>query len=168
MYSGEFCEMEVRACWDDGYEKLGDILNRSRYYMASSAQSNSYYRWCFYERNLMGDPETPCLTVRPEVCGKIVGSGWNFTHYLVGNWTGDGTADLIVRKSNGEMWLYPFRNNTFYVPGYGKKVAEGWNYTHYFVGNWTGDGTDDMIVRDSSAYMLLYPFRSETFCPWLV
>jgi hypothetical protein len=64
MYSGEFCEMEVRACWDDGYEKLGDLLNRSRYYMASSAQSNSYYRWCFYERNLMGDPETPCLTRR--------------------------------------------------------------------------------------------------------
>ncbi|MBU7016812.1 MAG: hypothetical protein HXS44_04840 [Theionarchaea archaeon] len=62
--SGEFCEMEVRACWNDGYEKLGDILNRSRYYMASSAQSDSYYRWCFYERNLMGDPETPCLTKR--------------------------------------------------------------------------------------------------------
>ncbi|MBU7027288.1 MAG: hypothetical protein HXS48_10145, partial [Theionarchaea archaeon] len=64
QYSGEFCEMEVRACWSDGYEKLGDILNRSRYYMASSAQSNSYYRWCFYERNLVGDPETPCLTKR--------------------------------------------------------------------------------------------------------
>ena len=62
--SGEFCEMEVRACWDDGYQSLGDILNRSRYYMASSAQSDSYYRWCFYERNLMGDPETPCLTKR--------------------------------------------------------------------------------------------------------
>jgi hypothetical protein len=64
MYSGEFCQNEVRACWSDGYEKLGDILNRSRYYLASSAQSNSTYRWCFYERNLMGDPETPCLTKR--------------------------------------------------------------------------------------------------------
>ena len=64
--SGEFCEMEVRACWSDGYESLGDILNRSRYYMASSAQSDTYYRWCFYERNLMGDPETPCLTKRTE------------------------------------------------------------------------------------------------------
>jgi hypothetical protein len=64
QYSGEFCEMEVRACWSDGYEKLGEMLNRSRYYLASSAQSNSYYRWCFYERNLIGDPETPCLTQR--------------------------------------------------------------------------------------------------------
>ena len=64
QYSGEFCEMEVRACWSDGYEKLGDLLNRSRYYMASSAQSSSTYRWCYYERNLLGDPETPCLTTR--------------------------------------------------------------------------------------------------------
>ena len=64
MYSGEFCEMEFRACWSDGYEKLGEILNRSRYYLISSAQSSSTYRWCFYERNLMGDPETPCLTKR--------------------------------------------------------------------------------------------------------
>jgi len=63
-YSGEFCEVEVRACWSDGYEKLGDMLNKARSYLAGSAQSNSYYRWCFYERNLVGDPETPCLTKR--------------------------------------------------------------------------------------------------------
>jgi len=65
MYSGEFCEMEVRACWSDGYDSLGELRDRSRYYMASSASSNSTYRWCYYERNLMGDPETPCLTTRP-------------------------------------------------------------------------------------------------------
>ena len=65
MYSGEFCENEVRACWSDGFEKFGDILNRSRYYLVSPAQSNSYYRWCFYERNLIGDPETPSLTWKP-------------------------------------------------------------------------------------------------------
>jgi len=63
-YSGEFCEMEVRACWSDGYDKLGELRDRSRYYMASSASGNSTYRWCYYERNLMGDPETPCLTTR--------------------------------------------------------------------------------------------------------
>jgi hypothetical protein len=61
-YSGEFCEMEIRACWSDGYDKLGDLLNQSRYYMVPSASSNSTYRWCFYERNLIGDPETPTLT----------------------------------------------------------------------------------------------------------
>ncbi|MBU7009127.1 MAG: hypothetical protein HXS46_00435 [Theionarchaea archaeon] len=60
-YSGEFCEMEIRACWSDGLDKLGELRDRSRYYLASSANSNSTYRWCYYERNLMGDPETSCL-----------------------------------------------------------------------------------------------------------
>ncbi|MBU6996052.1 MAG: hypothetical protein HXS41_01430 [Theionarchaea archaeon] len=64
MYSGEFCINEFRACWSDGKEKLGDMLNKARSYLASSAQSNTYYRWCFYERNLVGDPESPCLTKR--------------------------------------------------------------------------------------------------------
>ena len=62
--SGEFCEMEFRACWSDGQEKFGDLLNQALSYMISSAQSDSYYRWCFYERNLVGDPESPSLTVR--------------------------------------------------------------------------------------------------------
>ncbi|MBU7027818.1 MAG: S8 family serine peptidase, partial [Theionarchaea archaeon] len=57
-YSGEFCEMEFRACWNDGKQRLGDMLNQARSYLANSASSNSYYRWCFYERNLVGDPES--------------------------------------------------------------------------------------------------------------
>ncbi|MBU7014252.1 MAG: hypothetical protein HXS52_09955 [Theionarchaea archaeon] len=63
-YSGEFCIAEFRACWSDGQEKLGDMLNKARSYLASSASSNTTYRWCFYERNLVGDPESPCLTQR--------------------------------------------------------------------------------------------------------
>jgi len=63
-YSGEFCEMEFRACWSDEYEKFGDMLNQARSYLVSSAQSNSTYRWCFYERNIVGDPESPSLTTR--------------------------------------------------------------------------------------------------------
>jgi hypothetical protein len=63
-YSGEFCTNEIRACWSDGREKLGDMLNTARSYLVSSAHGNNYYRWCFYERNLVGDPESPCLTKR--------------------------------------------------------------------------------------------------------
>jgi hypothetical protein len=61
MYSGEFCINEFRASWSDGKQKFGDMLNQARSYLASSAQSNTTYRWCFYERNLVGDPETPFL-----------------------------------------------------------------------------------------------------------
>jgi hypothetical protein len=72
MYSGEFCINEFRACWSDGKQKLGDMLNKARSYLASSAESNSTYRWCFYERNLVGDPESPCLTKRGGCGGDSV------------------------------------------------------------------------------------------------
>ena len=65
MYSGEFCEMEFRACWSDGCEKFGELLNQARSYLVSSAQSNCTYRWCFYERNLIGDPESSSLFSSP-------------------------------------------------------------------------------------------------------
>lgn len=64
MYSGEFVLMQAKALFSDGKEKLGELLNQSKSYMVSSAQSNSTYRWCFYEINLLGDPESPCLTMR--------------------------------------------------------------------------------------------------------
>jgi hypothetical protein len=64
MYSGEFVIAIFRAIFDDGKQKPGDALNKGKSYLASSAQSNSTYRWCFYEINLIGDPETPILTQR--------------------------------------------------------------------------------------------------------
>lgn len=63
-YSGEFVEMQFRALFSDGKEKFGDLLNQSKLYMISPAMSNCVYRWCFYEINLIGDPESPCLTER--------------------------------------------------------------------------------------------------------
>ncbi|MBU7020125.1 MAG: hypothetical protein HXS41_03615 [Theionarchaea archaeon] len=66
MYSGEFIEMMIRAFFSDGEERLGDMLNKAKSYLASSAQCNSTYRWCFYEINLIGDPESPCLTEREQ------------------------------------------------------------------------------------------------------
>lgn len=45
-------------------------------------------------------------------------------------------ADLIVRNSNGDLLLYPFKNGTFYNAGGGTKVGNGFNFTNYFPGNW--------------------------------
>jgi len=83
-----------------------------------------------------------------------VGHGFNFTHYLVGNWTGGGSDDLVVRNANGDLLLYKF---PFYVGSL--KVGHGFNFTHYLVGNWTGGGKD-LIVRNSSGelYLYRYPF----------
>jgi hypothetical protein len=63
-YSGEFMENQFRALFSDGKERLGELLNQSKCYLVSAAQGNSVYRWCYYEINLIGDPETPVLTQR--------------------------------------------------------------------------------------------------------
>jgi hypothetical protein len=89
MYSGEFCEMEIRACWSDAYDRFGDMLNRARSYLASHAQGNSYYRWCFYERNLIGDPETSSLTSWPPFDTVTITNPRN------GDWV-NGTVSIIV------------------------------------------------------------------------
>jgi hypothetical protein len=68
--------------------------------------------------------------------GTIVATGWNFTDYFVGDWKNNGTDDMIVRDSSGNLKLYPFENNTF---GPGTTAGTGFNYTHYFVGQWTND-----------------------------
>jgi len=96
--------------------------------------------------------------------GQKVGTGFGgYTHFLVGNWTGDGTADLVVRTRTGEMLLFPFRNNTFRVAGAATQVGHGINSVDYFVGDWTGDGTDDLIVRTYSGNLHLFLFRNGTF-----
>jgi hypothetical protein len=66
----------------------------------------------------------------------VVGNGFNFTNYFVGDWTGDGTADLIVRDSAGTLLLYPFRNNTFFNNGGGAVVGNGFSFANYLVDNW--------------------------------
>ena len=133
MYSGEFCEMEVRACWDDGFEKLGDLLNRSRYYMASSAQSNSYYRWCFYERNLVGDPETPCLTMRE--CGPPLDTV-TIENPSNGQ-TVSGTVNITVSYTGDIDEVQFYIDGTWKYTDTTAPFSWNWNTTTYSEGNHT-------------------------------
>ncbi|KYK30220.1 MAG: hypothetical protein HXS48_11315 [Theionarchaea archaeon] len=71
-YSGDFLETMFRGLFDDGKEHLGELLNQAKSYWVSHAQSNSTYRWCYYEINLLGDPESPCLTKRRPVTPPTV------------------------------------------------------------------------------------------------
>lgn len=92
-----------------------------------------------------------------------VGNGWDCTHYLSGDFTGDGKADLLCRTSAGDMTLYPFVNGTFYDGGGPIKAGNGWNFTHYWVGDWTNDGVADLLVRSAGGDLLLYPMKNKSF-----
>jgi subtilisin family serine protease len=164
MYSGEFCEMEFRACFDDGKEKFGDMLNQSRYYMAGSASSSSTYRWCFYERNLVGDPESPCLTRRiPTVTitnpsdGSTVSETVTITtstsecidtvkFYIIGINNGEVFGELLCTDTTppfGCSW-----NTDCHVAGWYTIRADGYN-----VGNVTD--IDEITVFVDSSYLFI-------------
>jgi hypothetical protein len=63
-YSGDFLETMFRALFSDGKQHLGELLNQAKSYWVSAAEADGTYRWCYFEINLLGDPETPCLTQR--------------------------------------------------------------------------------------------------------
>ncbi len=139
-YSGEFCEMEFRACWGDGKQKPGEMLNQARSYLVSSAQSDSTYRWCFYERNLVGDPESPCLTKRPtggqipmvEITGMTSGSKVCGTVTIAVSTAGqiDEVRFYIFSVAENEVFgqlLYTDRTPPF---------EYSWNTTLYVEGIW--------------------------------
>ena len=93
-----------------------------------------------------------------------VATGWNYTNYFVGDWSGSGIMrDVLVRNQAGEMFLYPFKYKSFTGGGGPIKVGDGWNYTNYFVADWGGDSNSDVLVRNSTGDMFLYIFANGTF-----
>ena len=59
--------------------------------------------------------------------GEVVGRGWNIFSSItgVGDWDGDGAPDLLARKTDGTMWLYPGSGDGgFFAP---RAIGTGWS-----------------------------------------
>jgi hypothetical protein len=84
----------------------------------------------------------------------VVGHGFTsltYKNYFVGNWTRtNGSPDLIVRKSNGELWLIPFleEKRSFYG-GVSKRVGTEFFEEQYFSGNWIGDNKSELLTLNA-------------------
>ncbi len=128
MYSGQFVENQYRALFSDGKEHLGELLNQSKSYLVCSAMSNCVYRWCYYEINLIGDPETPLLTQRTQPPGDSLSITSPPNHAIVyGTWriTTHVTGDAInkvefyindVLKYTDTAYPYKYSWNTTAYP----------------------------------------------------
>lgn len=87
-----------------------------------------------------------------------IGSGWNgMTSILyAGDFNGDTTGDVIARRTDGTLWLYPTRT----MGGWGtaKKIGSGWNgMTAIFgPGDFDGSGKPDVLARRTDGTLVLY------------
>ena len=74
-----------------------------------------------------------------------------------GDFSGDGRADLLARKANGDLFLYA-GNGTGGWAAAGRKIGSGWQmFTSVFSpGDFSGDHRPDVIGRKANGELWLY------------
>ncbi|MET3466748.1 VCBS repeat-containing protein [Microbacterium sp. BDGP8] len=90
--------------------------------------------------------------------GQQIGRGWGgFVDLtVVGDFAGDGTADILARSTDGRLWLYSAQGDGTWTPG--RVVGRGWSGMTSLVGtgDFDGDGRPDVIARTAAGALLLY------------
>ncbi|WP_326967807.1 FG-GAP-like repeat-containing protein [Arthrobacter sp. CG_A4] len=73
-----------------------------------------------------------------------------------GDFNGDGIADLIQRKANGELWLYPGDGTG--KSRMGQRIGTGWEvFTSILgTGDFNGDGRNDLVARRFDGSLWFY------------
>lgn len=97
--------------------------------------------------------------------GRQIGDfGWEIFNALVGvgDFNGDGKADLVARGKDGTLWLYPGTGRVDSTSrGYAAAVKIGnfgWNIFTALtgVGDFNGDGKNDILARQGDGSLWLY------------
>jgi hypothetical protein len=91
-----------------------------------------------------------------------IGNGWNgTTFYGMGDWDRDGHVDLVVRRTNGDLYLYPGESRRGYSQADAVQIGSGWNdYAFYGMADWDRDGHLDIVARGTNGDLYLYPGES--------
>ncbi|WP_127472820.1 FG-GAP-like repeat-containing protein [Microbacterium sulfonylureivorans] len=87
-----------------------------------------------------------------------VGSGWGSMTaiFYAGDFNGDGKGDVLARRSDGTLWMYPTTGKSGW--GTPKKIGTGWRgMTAVFSpGDFDGSGKPDVLARRSDGVLVLY------------
>jgi hypothetical protein len=81
-----------------------------------------------------------------------------------GYWTGGENPDILIRKDNGDLIVFPFNGKSFY--GQDKiKIGRGFkskDYPHLLVGHWLGNPTPDILAfHDRRLYLYSYSGKDD-------
>ncbi|MFW9963408.1 MAG: hypothetical protein ACFFCX_07585 [Candidatus Sifarchaeia archaeon] len=76
-----------------------------------------------------------------------------------GYWTGGQFPDIMIRKENGDLLIFPFDGESFYGQKQ-IKIGRGFkqkDYPHLLVGHWLGNETPDILAyRDKRLHLYTY------------
>lgn len=89
---------------------------------------------------------------------RVVGNGWGTMTaiFYAGDFNGDGRGDIISRRSDGTLWLYPTTGAGGWLAA--RQIGNGWGgMTALFSpGDFDSSGSDDVIARTADGRLLLY------------
>lgn len=90
---------------------------------------------------------------------RQVGKGWQTRDLLtpVGDWDGDGPADLVARDPRtGALWLYSGNGAGAFTAA--RAIGSGWQSFTALLGpgDWSGDGRSDLLARSCSGTLVQY------------
>jgi len=81
-----------------------------------------------------------------------------------GYWTGGTHPDIMIRKDNGDLIVFPFDGESFY-DGKDYKIGRGFkekDYPHLLVGHWIGNPTPEILAyRDKRLYLFSYDGKDD-------
>ena len=91
----------------------------------------------------------------------IAGGGWSGLTMVrsVGPFDPDNRGDIVGRRSNGTLWLYPGSSTGAFTQA-AREIGSGWNAIDTIAapGDWNGDKHNDLLGRESATGRLwLYP-----------
>src|SRR5699024_6085621 len=86
------------------------------------------------------------------------GKGWPQNDaWSMGDFSGNGTTDLMLRNSSGRIMLYEGRGDNSFSDGV--QIGRGWNgFTDLYTGvDFDGDSNPDVLAINRSNQLFLYP-----------
>jgi hypothetical protein len=89
-----------------------------------------------------------------------IGAGFQMYDQILspGDFTGDGFADILCRKPNGELYYYAGNGVGGWITGQGVPAGEGFQAFNllFSTGDFSGDGHPDLLTRKSTGELYMY------------